>query len=97
MRGTYAWELGAAVTAFGSSATLLQVQQTEVATGGLDHADLVGAGVVAVGTIMLAIHFLLNDMGYFSRRGQGAVFGWVGWWGKRTGFVVGTAGAGWPF
>ena len=45
---TYTWELGAAVTAFRGSAALLEVQKTEVATGGLDDADLVRPGVVAV-------------------------------------------------
>jgi hypothetical protein len=45
---TYAGELGAAVTALGDSATLLDVQKTQVTTGGLDDTSPVGSGVVAV-------------------------------------------------
>lgn len=45
---TYAWELGAAVTTFRGCAALLDVQESEAAAGGLDDADFVGAGVVAM-------------------------------------------------
>ena len=45
---THAWELDAAVTAFGSSALLLDVKVTELAAGCLDDADLVGPRVVPV-------------------------------------------------
>ena len=48
-RSTYARELGAAVTALGDSAALLDVKQAEVTTGGLDDPGSVGGGVVAVG------------------------------------------------
>ena len=43
---TYARELGAAVTALGDSAALLDVKNTELATGSLDDTGPVGAGVV---------------------------------------------------
>ena len=43
---TYACQLGAAVTAFGCSALLLDVQVSELATWSLDDADVVGLGVV---------------------------------------------------
>lgn len=46
--GTYARELGAAVTALGDGASLLDVQQAELTTGGLDDTGPVGSGVVAV-------------------------------------------------
>jgi hypothetical protein len=45
---TYARELGAAVTALGNSAALLDVQKTQVAAGGLNNSGPVGASVVAV-------------------------------------------------
>lgn len=45
---TYANELGAAVTALGDSAALLDVKQTELTTGSLDDSGSVGAGVVAM-------------------------------------------------
>ena len=44
---TYARELGTAVTALGDSASLLDVQQAELTTGGLNNPRPVGAGVVA--------------------------------------------------
>lgn len=46
-RLTYARELGAAVTALGDSAALLDVKQTKVTTGSLDDSGSVGGGVVA--------------------------------------------------
>lgn len=46
-RATYARELGAAVAALGNSAALLDVQQTELATGSLDDSGPVGSSVVA--------------------------------------------------
>lgn len=45
---TYTRELGAAVTALGDGSALLDVQNSEVTTGGLDDTGPVGAGVVAV-------------------------------------------------
>jgi len=45
---TYTWELDAAVTALWCSSLLLEVEVTELATWGLDNADLVGGGVVPV-------------------------------------------------
>jgi hypothetical protein len=60
--GTYTWELDAAVTAFWCCAALLEVEEPQRTAGGLDDADLVGAGVVAVAEIMLARLFL----GYFN-------------------------------
>ena len=47
-RGTYARELGAAVTALGDGASLLDVKQTDITTGSLDDSGSVGGGVVAV-------------------------------------------------
>jgi len=46
--GTHARELDATVTALGSSALLLQVKVPELATGGLDDANLVGPRVVPI-------------------------------------------------
>lgn len=48
MRSTYTGELDAAVTAFRCSALLLDVQVSEVATRGLDDANLVRLGVVPI-------------------------------------------------
>lgn len=45
---TYTRQLGAAVTALGDGSALLDVQNSEVTTGGLDDTGPVGAGVVAV-------------------------------------------------
>lgn len=45
---TYAGELGAAVTALGNSAALLDVQQARGTTRGLDDPGPVGPGVVAI-------------------------------------------------
>jgi hypothetical protein len=45
---THAGELGATVTALGSSALLLDVEVTELAARSLDDADLVGPRVVPV-------------------------------------------------
>lgn len=47
--GTHARKFDAAITAFRRAASLLQVLVLELATGGLDYADFVGACVVAVG------------------------------------------------
>lgn len=47
--GTHTRELDATVTALGSSALLLQVKVSELTTGGLDDANLVGPRVVPVG------------------------------------------------
>lgn len=44
---TYTRELGAAVTALGDSSALLDVQNSDVTTGGLDDTGSVGTGVVA--------------------------------------------------
>lgn len=44
---TYTRELGAAVTALGGSAALLDVQNSEVTAGSLDDSGPVGASVVA--------------------------------------------------
>jgi hypothetical protein len=50
---TYAWELDAAVTAFGGRTLLFDVKISKLAAGGLDHADLVRFGVVSTrGTIV---------------------------------------------
>lgn len=46
---TYTWQLGAAVTALGGSAALLDVKNAELTTGGLDDTGPVGGGVVAGG------------------------------------------------
>lgn len=45
---TYAEELGAAVTALGDGASLLDVEDAQVATGGLDNTGTVGDRVVAI-------------------------------------------------
>lgn len=47
MQTTYTRELGTAVTALGSSSTLLDVQSTELTARSLDDAGEVGGGVVA--------------------------------------------------
>lgn len=52
---TYARQLVAAVTALGSSSTLLDVQDTELTTGGLDDPGPVGGGVVAGGEECLSV------------------------------------------
>lgn len=44
---TYARELGAAVTALGDSAALLDVQKAKLTTGSLNDSGPVGASVVA--------------------------------------------------
>lgn len=44
--GTHAGEFDATVTALGSGTLLLQVKVSQLAAGGLDHADLVGDRVV---------------------------------------------------
>ena len=46
---TYTRELAAAVTALGGSATLADVQSSELAAGGADNTGLVGRRVVAAG------------------------------------------------
>lgn len=45
---TYTWEFDAAVTAFRGSSSLLDVQESELSTWGLDHTDIVRGGVVTV-------------------------------------------------
>ena len=45
---THTRELDTAVTALGSGTLLLQVKVTELTTGGLDDANLVGPRVVPV-------------------------------------------------
>lgn len=45
---TYTWEFDAAVTALGGSSSLLDVQESELSTWGLDHTDIVRGGVVTV-------------------------------------------------
>ena len=45
---THTGELDAAVSALDGSSALLDVKVTELSTGGLDDADLVGTGVVPV-------------------------------------------------
>lgn len=45
---THTRELDTAVTALGSGTLLLDVQVTEVTTGGLDDADTVGPRVVPI-------------------------------------------------
>lgn len=47
-RCTYPRELGSAVATLGNSSPLLDVQQSQVATGSLDDTGLVGPGVVPV-------------------------------------------------
>lgn len=48
-KSTYARELDAAVTALGGSASLLDVEDSQLAAGGLDDTSPVGRRVVAVG------------------------------------------------
>lgn len=52
---TYTRQLGTAVTALGSSATLLDVKNTQLTTGGLDNPGPVGGGVVAGGERLLSV------------------------------------------
>lgn len=52
-RVTYTRQLGTAVTALGGSATLLDVKNAELTTGGLDDSGPVGGGVVAGGEKLL--------------------------------------------
>lgn len=52
---TYARELGAAVTALGDSAALLDVKDAELTTGSLGDSGKVGGGVVAAAPSLLAI------------------------------------------
>jgi hypothetical protein len=47
-RLTYTWELDATVTALWCGSLLLEVEVTELATWGLDNADLVGGGVIPI-------------------------------------------------
>ena len=49
-------ELGAAVTALGDGASLLDVKQTDITTGSLDDSGSVGGGVVAVASAVLNAH-----------------------------------------
>jgi hypothetical protein len=48
LRSTYARELGAAVTALGDSAALLDVKKAELTTGSSDNTGSVGTGVPAI-------------------------------------------------
>ena len=41
-RVTYTWEFRAAVAAFRGCASLSDMEESELTTGGLDHADIVG-------------------------------------------------------
>lgn len=52
---TYARELGAAVTALGDSAALLEVKDTELATGSLGDSGDVGGGVVAAAPSIVSL------------------------------------------
>lgn len=52
---TYTRELGAAVTALGGSAALLDVQNSEVTAGSLDDSGPVGASVVAAEISLVSI------------------------------------------
>ena len=47
-RRTNAWELDATVTAFWWASLLLSVLVLELATGGLDDSDFVGARIVTI-------------------------------------------------
>lgn len=51
-RSTYARQLVTAVTALGDSAALLDMKQTDITTGSLDHSGSVGGGVVAAREIV---------------------------------------------
>jgi len=74
---TYACQLCAAVTAFRCSALLLDVQISELAAWGLDHADLVGDGVVRLPPALQQIQWSafrpshlassIETIGYWSR------------------------------
>lgn len=77
---SYTGQFGTAVTAFGCCAALLQVQEAQGAAGGLDDADLVGAGVVAVLNFMLAFCSFSKIFFCFGRSGiaNGACFSMVG-------------------
>ena len=46
--GAYTWQFDTAITAFWGRSSLLDVKVAEIAAGGFDDADFVGAGVVAV-------------------------------------------------
>lgn len=52
---TYTRELGTAVTALGGSSALLDVQSSQLTTGGLDDAGEVGGGVVAISKVSPSI------------------------------------------
>lgn len=52
---TYADELGTAVTALGDGTALLDVKNTEVATGGLNNTGPVGRGVVAAPELVILL------------------------------------------
>lgn len=72
-RATYARELRAAVAALGDSAALLDVQQSELATGGLDDSGPVGSSVVAVGKI--SVSPCRGDLRRLERGSRSVVFG----------------------
>lgn len=52
---TYADELGTAVTALGDGTALLDVKDTELATGGLNNTGPVGRGVVAAPKLVILL------------------------------------------
>ncbi len=56
---TYANELGAAVTALGNGASLLDVEDAQVATGGLDNTGTVGDRVVPIAKNPRSVQFVL--------------------------------------
>lgn len=60
---TYTRELGAAVTALGGSAALLDVQNSEVTAGSLDDSGPVGASVVAAEISPVSIFYSVAKAG----------------------------------
>lgn len=66
-RSTYARQLVTAVTTLGDSAALLDVKQTDITTGSLDHSGSVGGGVVAAQEIVSYSSSAKNNSstGYF--------------------------------
>lgn len=55
---TYTCKLDTAVAALWCSSSLLDVKVTELTTWGLDHADLVGLGVVSVSVFSVCSSFV---------------------------------------
>jgi hypothetical protein len=66
---TYTGEFNAAVAAFGGCASLLDVQKSELAAGGLDHAHIVGGGVVPAREILVSLSTLSHQ---FNHEGFGS-------------------------